>query len=112
MASTHVLESMGITVLRGFLNGFQALMYVQENEDKVIDFILLDLAMPILDGYETCKQLIEHYEESETQPAKIFAYSGFVNEETRKKALETGFDEILLTPIEATSVEQVILPRL
>ena len=60
MASTHVLESMGITVLRGFLNGFQALMYVQENEDKVIDFILLDLAMPILDGYETCKQLIEH----------------------------------------------------
>ena len=27
------------------------------------DFIILDLSMPIMDGYEACRQIIEYYSE-------------------------------------------------
>jgi CheY-like chemotaxis protein len=32
-----------------------------EDENKEVDFFLLDLEMPILDGYETLNKLIDYY---------------------------------------------------
>jgi two-component system sensor histidine kinase/response regulator len=42
------------------INGLEALEIVQKSEVK-FDFIILDLNMPILDGYEAGKKIIDHY---------------------------------------------------
>lgn len=41
-------------------NGLVALNYVQKNfnSEEKLDFILLDLDMPIMDGYQACEQII------------------------------------------------------
>ena len=43
------------------VNGQEILRYVQLNPKVKIDFILLDLDMPIMDGYEACRQIIDFY---------------------------------------------------
>jgi CheY-like chemotaxis protein len=59
--------------------------------------------MPILNGYESCKQIKKHYDQNsrffggpnmQISPVLI-AFSGFVAPETEKKCKEYGFDLIL-----------------
>ena len=42
------------------INGLEALEHVTVSK-KRFDFILLDLGMPIMDGYDACKQIVAHY---------------------------------------------------
>jgi two-component system sensor histidine kinase/response regulator len=42
------------------INGLEALEIVQKSDVK-FDFIILDLNMPILDGYEAARKIIDHY---------------------------------------------------
>ena len=49
-------------------NGQEALDLVMENEvsyakgdSRYYDLVFLDLGMPIKDGYEACKLIIQHY---------------------------------------------------
>jgi CheY-like chemotaxis protein len=34
---------------------------VTSKSSKKYDFIILDLNMPIMDGYEACEQIVEYY---------------------------------------------------
>ena len=48
---------------------------------------------------------------AETRPL-IFAFSGFVNDQIRQKALHTGFSDIFLTPLTIDNVYDVIIEKL
>ena len=95
MACCHILRDMGINVVKQCLNGFEAVKFVEDEGSQNIDFILLDLDMPILDGFEACQQLIKYYDEKMEPRPMIVAYSGFVDEHIKLQALNTGFDDIL-----------------
>jgi two-component system, sensor histidine kinase and response regulator len=58
------------------INGLEALEAIQaQSRDQKFDFIILDLNMPILDGYEAAKKIIDHYEEHD----KLVSLSNSVN---------------------------------
>jgi len=42
------------------INGLEALELVTQQQKK-FDFIILDLNMPIMDGFDACKQIIDFY---------------------------------------------------
>ena len=42
------------------INGLEALELVTQSKEK-FDFIVLDLNMPIMDGFDACKQIVDHY---------------------------------------------------
>lgn len=42
------------------INGLEALEHVTVSKMR-FDFILLDLGMPIMDGYDACKQIVAYY---------------------------------------------------
>ena len=42
------------------INGLEALEHVTVSKKK-FDFIVLDLGMPIMDGFDACKQIADHY---------------------------------------------------
>jgi CheY-like chemotaxis protein len=50
------------------VNGLEILEFVQTNPETKLDFILLDLNMPIMDGFEACKQIVNFYKDK-----KMFA---------------------------------------
>ena len=43
------------------INGLEALEHVTQKPQKKYDFIVLDLNMPIIDGYDACQKIISHY---------------------------------------------------
>ena len=63
------------------INGLEALDIVQKSEIKY-DFIILDLNMPILDGYEACRKILDHYNED----GKILASRKSFKKEIGQKA--------------------------
>ena len=59
MIMSHVLDDCGVEVITA-INGHDALERVLESENK-FDFIILDLTMPIMDGYDAAQKIIAHY---------------------------------------------------
>lgn len=60
------------------------------------DVILLDIALPRLDGYEVARRLrTEH-----GRNVLIIALTGFVQDQDRQKAVEAGFDHHVAKPVD------------
>lgn len=63
--------------------------------------ILLDIMMPGIDGYETCKRLKEN---PETSNAAIIFLSAMDNPEDKKKGLEMGAIDFIQKPFQSDHV--------
>ncbi len=82
-------------------NGEEA---VQLARKKVYDVVLMDLQMPVLDGFEATELLRkEHY------PGKIIALTAHALDSDRKKCLAMGFDDHLTKPIHRNTLFEHIL---
>lgn len=65
------------------------------------DLILMDLRMPNMDGFETCKLLRA---DPEFNSIPIIVLSGFVSDQDRVKALEMGADDFIGKPFNASEL--------
>lgn len=74
-------------------NGFECLEKAKQYSP---DIILLDVMMPVMDGFETCKKLREDPELSHIPIVMLTALS---EKESRIKGLEVGADDFLQKPI-------------
>jgi len=79
--------------------GKEALAEAQRLQPQVM---VLDLAMPDLDGYEACRQIRQH---SWGQNMLIIALSGYGQQEDRQRSQEAGFDAHLVKPVD---LEQLV----
>ncbi len=61
------------------------------------DLILMDLALPELDGVEATRQIRQRLSHSETP---IFAVSAFATSDVQKDALDAGCNEVFTKPLE------------
>lgn len=69
------------------------------------DVILLDIAMPQLSGFELCRRLKAH---PNCRDAIIVAYTGMGGEEIRTKIYASGFDGLLVKPVDWPTLEQFL----
>ena len=86
-------------------SGWEALAVVEGFQPAVV---LLDLGMPDMDGYETCRRLRAL---SWGQQGVIVALSGYGTEQDRERTRGTGFDGHLLKPLRVEALEP-FLPAL
>ncbi|HEY5139178.1 MAG TPA: response regulator, partial [Methylococcales bacterium] len=70
------------------------------NEDP--DVILLDIVMPIMDGFEVCKKL--KADEKLSNIPVVFVTAIKVDRESRIKALESGAEAFLTKPIDESEL--------
>ena len=80
------------------VNGKEAVNFCKTG--KKIDLILMDLKMPVLDGFEATKQIKELCEN-----IPIIAQSAYTNNEDKLKAYESKCDDYLTKPINKTALE-------
>jgi signal transduction histidine kinase len=83
-------------------DGLAAIALAERLQPEVI---LLDIGMPILDGYETCRRIRA---EPWGKSIKIVAVTGWGSNEDRRKSAEAGFDAHLVKPAAASSLSQVL----
>ncbi len=69
------------------------------------DLILLDIGMPGLDGYETCRLLRR---EPAIAAAKIVALTGWGQAEDRQRSEAAGFDLHLTKPVEPERIFELL----
>jgi signal transduction histidine kinase/ActR/RegA family two-component response regulator len=83
-------------------DGMSALEIAKEFRPETV---LLDLGLPILDGYETARQLRVMYSKGRLL---LVALSGYGQEEDRKKTEEAGFDYHLVKPFDTHALREIL----
>jgi CheY-like chemotaxis protein/anti-sigma regulatory factor (Ser/Thr protein kinase) len=69
------------------------------------DIVLLDIAMPKLNGYEAARLILE--ERREKRPVLI-ALTGWGHDENRMRTKEAGFDHHLVKPVEPEALSRLL----
>lgn len=91
-----------IALLLG-LDGFEARSVYSASAalDLVDSFkpqvLLLDIGLPVMDGYELARRLKARYPRGEM---RIVALSGYGQPADRERAAKAGFDDYLVKPVE------------
>ena len=68
---------------------------------------VLDLGLPLLDGYAVCSAL----REAGLRDTRIVALTGYGREEDRRRALEAGFDAHLVKPVDPARLDELLRER-
>jgi two-component system cell cycle response regulator DivK len=96
-----ILEAKGCRVVEAE-NGQQAVELAPQVKP---DLILMDLSMPVLDGWEATRQLREI---PGIQDTPIVGLSAHCEDRWREDALEAGCDECIQKPIEPEVLEEIL----
>jgi len=76
-------------------NGRESLIHLSRTH---FDIVLMDLQMPVLDGYEAAKLIREGVAGSKCKNIPIIALTADAFVETREKVLSTGMDDFVSKP--------------
>ena len=69
------------------------------------DFILLDVVMPEMDGYEVCQQLKSN---QQTMNIPVLFISGNVSDEEQQKGLDLGAEAYMGKPVDSGKLLSII----
>ncbi len=96
--ATEILEESGF-VVESVPDGTDAVRRMEQVEESYYDIILMDIQMPIMDGYEATK-VIRAMNREDVKRIPIFAMSANALEEDREQALASGMNEHIAKPFE------------
>lgn len=95
---SEIIGLTGINVETAY-NGKEALEKINNSPQDWYDIILMDIRMPLLDGYETTKAIRE-LKRKDVRDLPIIGVSANVFKEDRLKAKEVGMSGYLFKPID------------
>jgi CheY-like chemotaxis protein len=89
------------------IDGNYAVEAVKTHPAGYYDLILMDIQMPIMDGYEATRQ-IRAIDREDIPALPILALSANAREEDHHKSLDSGMNTHIAKPFEITSLIQTI----
>ena len=101
-----VLESAGAVLSRA-MNGKEALECFQASAPGTFDVILMDVMMPVMDGFEATRA-IRALDREDAKTIPIIAMTANAFAEDRKRAFEAGMNEHLAKPLESRQMKEVL----
>lgn len=87
-------------------NGEECIKILEKMQEGYYDLILMDIQMPIMDGYEATK-IIRSFNNKNAQ-IPIIAMTSNAFEEDRKHALQLGMNEHLAKPVDIEKLKDVL----
>lgn len=102
----YILEDEG-AVLTMASNGKEAVEIFMEKSAGTFDAILMDVMMPILDGYEATKQ-IRKLDQADASSIPIIAMTANAFEEDRRNAISSGMTDYVTKPININKLKSIL----
>ena len=102
--ATEILEDEGMMVDSAD-DGTTALEVLKERGIDFYDFILMDIQMPKMNGYDATRAIRELYPDTHIP---IIAVSANAFEEDRRKSLESGMDDHVPKPIDVNKLKETL----
>ena len=104
-------DATNLDVLRETLAGPQYRLFVARNGEDALKvarragplIILLDIVMPGIDGYETCRRLKE---DPETRDAAVIFLSALSDPKEKVRGFEAGAVDFITKPVQAEEVDR------
>ncbi len=107
-----IMEELNVENMDKAMSGPAAIQQIKERSDQGIqyDFVLLDLQMPGMSGFQCVSKLreLERNREIDLQHTKIYAVSGTSDSEFRTHREHSEFFGFLEKPISKTRIAQVL----
>jgi CheY-like chemotaxis protein len=70
------------------------------------DVMLIDVGLPVMDGYELVRRLRA---DAALASVRLIAVTGYGQESDRRRALEAGFDEHLVKPVDLARLQSLLV---
>ena len=101
-----VLQNVGADVTKAW-NGQEAVELFRKSEPGGFDAILMDIMMPVMNGYEATK-MIRSLDREDAKTIPIIAMTANAFTEDRLKAKEAGMNEHIVKPVDVDLLIKVI----
>ena len=101
-----LLEDAGAAVFVA-MDGSQAVTSYLDKDAGAFDVVLMDLMMPVMDGYEATRK-IRSSGRKDAQTIPIFATTACVSEEAKTECVQAGMNEFLEKPLDMNKVIAMI----
>ena len=101
-----VLQNEGVSVTKAW-NGQEAVEIFKKSRPDEFDVILMDIMMPVMNGYEAAK-IIRTLDRDDAKTVPIIAMTANAFTEDRLKSKESGMNEHIAKPIDAKLLVKVI----
>lgn len=102
----YMLEDAGVTVVNAE-NGRRAVEIFEASQEGAFDCILMDLMMPVMDGFEATR-IIRDMERNDAGSVPVIALSANAFAEDAQRAKEAGMNEHLAKPLDMEEVFKVM----
>ena len=101
-----VLQNEGADVTKAW-NGQEAVELFRNSASGELDVILMDIMMPVMNGYEAAK-MIRSLDRKDAKVVPIIAMTANAFTEDKLKAKEAGMDEHIAKPVDVKLLVKVI----
>ena len=107
MVIESMLTKLGITVTLAF-DGQQALDTLTQGDFPDPDLILMDLNMPVMDGYDATERIRQWESDNNLPRLPIIALTADAYEEDRQRCMAVGMDDFLTKPIALDALQSAL----
>ena len=101
-----VLQNEGAEVTKAW-NGQETVERFRNSDPGEFDAILMDIMMPVMNGYEAAK-MIRSLDREDAKTIPVIAMTANAFTEDRRRAKEAGMDEHISKPVDVKSLIKVI----
>ncbi|KAH6643344.1 hypothetical protein BKA67DRAFT_133271 [Truncatella angustata] len=92
------------------VNGLDAVQQFTQSQTsgQPFDVLLMDLNMPVKDGFEAITEIRKYEKIQEMQPTMVVALTGLVSERDQERAFMAGADQFFSKPFSGAQVQGII----
>lgn len=89
------------------MNGLEAVEFFTA-DPTAYSLILMDMSMPIMDGFEATSKIRTVERKRQVSPCLIIALTGVTSAESRQKAMNSGIDRYFTKPIRMKQLAELV----